>query len=64
LGVALGVDIHLTGSLHIGLAGKNEDFEFGLYRYRQQQAEKCDERFGFHAPSLWQGYGGKQATAF
>jgi hypothetical protein len=30
------------------LPSQNEDLEFGLCRYRQQQAEKCDERFGFH----------------
>ena len=62
--VALGIDIHLTGPLHIGLASQNEDLEFGMCRYRQQQAKKCDESFGFHEPSLWQGYEDKQATAF
>ena len=47
--MALGIDIYLSGSLHIGLAGKDEDLELGLSRYRQYQAKKCDERFGFHA---------------
>ena len=47
--MALGIDIHLPGTLHIGLTGEDENLELGLSRYRQYQAKKCDERFEFHA---------------
>ena len=64
LRVALGIDIYLTSSLHIGLTSQYEDLEFGLSGEHQQQAEKCDKRFGFHKARAYGTVVKRQATAF